>query len=474
MTPAATPDDTRSAPGLRRKTAAILASSAAVAVAAALLTARGAPAPRGPACAMPGQDIGGLGFAVRAQSCHIVRGVTETHIAVEVTAPSRDGAQREDVAMALVIDRSGSMVGQPLADAKLAAARAVDALSPDDFVAVVAYSTDAQTITELGRATPEHKARAKAAIEAIRADGGTNISAGVTLGATQLAGRDRDDLGRVVLISDGQANEGIYDRGGLAALAGRTASGGVSLTAVGVGLDFDEVTMTEMAVAGRGNYYFVERAADLVGMFDRELGSLGETVVVDARLDVTPAAGVEILEAYGYRLDRSGEGVVVPVADLRAGERRKVVLRVRVRADQAGPRQLATTKLTWRAVGEHQARVADGAVGVTVTDDARLAAASRVVEAEAQVQEAQMSRALDDATSAYEQGDYARARQILDSQAAAVEASAAATGDKDLERRVKAVKQRAETNFAAEPSGRGAGGSRAKKANRADAYELAR
>ncbi len=474
MTPAATPSETHSSPNLRRKTAAILAASAGVAIAAALLSARGAPAPRTAGCAMPGETVGGMAIAVRAQSCQILAGVTDTHLTVEITAPARDGAVRQDVAMALVIDRSGSMVGQPLNDAKLAAIRAIDALSPVDTFAVVAYSTDAQLLVPVGHATSQQKALARAAIERIRAEGGTNISAGVSLGAQELRDRPADDLGRIVLISDGQANEGIYDRAGLSSLASRTASGGVSLTAVGVGLDFDEVTMTEMAVAGRGNYYFVERASDLGDMFERELGSLGETVVVDARLDVTPAAGVEILEAYGYRVDRADGAVIVPIADLRAGERRKVVLRLRVRAEHTGPMQLASTRLSWRAVGQHQGLVADGRVGVTVTDDARLAASSRVVEAEAHVQEAQMSRALDEATTAYEQGDYDRARQILDVQAAAATESVAATGDKALERRVKAAKQRAETNFEAAPTAKGSGGKRAGKANRADAYDLAR
>jgi Ca-activated chloride channel family protein len=366
------------------------------------------------------------------------------------------------------------MIGQPLADAKLAAARAVDALTADDYFAVVAYSTDARVLVPHGRATPEHKAKAKAAIESIRAEGGTNISGGVSLGAEQLAGRSDDDIGRVVLISDGQANEGIYDRQGLANLAGQLASGGVSITAVGVGLDFDEVTMTEMAVAGRGNYYFVERASDLAGMFERELDSLGETVVVDARLAVTPGSNVEVLDAYGYRVDRANGDVIVPIADLRAGERRKVVLRVRVRADHAGAMDLVSTELTWREVGQHQERIAKGTVGVTVTDDARAVAASTVIEADVHVQEAQMSRALDEATNAYEQGDYDRARGILQSQAEAAAASPGYAADETLKLRVQGAKDRAEANFAAEPTGKGAGGSRAKKANRADAYELAR
>ncbi|MCA9677354.1 MAG: VWA domain-containing protein [Kofleriaceae bacterium] len=475
MTPAATPSETRS---LRRRTIALLIASAAVAVVAALLTARGPAARRAaePACVAAPVDVGGLSVAVRAQACQILRGTTETHVAVELVAPARAGVTRHDVAMALVIDRSGSMSGGPLQDARRAAANAIDALGPEDWFAVVTYSTASELLVPLSPATDDNKRRAKAALETVRADGGTNISAGLDRGARELTALDGrgDRVGRLVLISDGQANEGIYDRRGLADLAAHTAGDGVSITTVGVGLDFDEVTMTEMATAGRGNYYFVERASDLAGMFERELGSLGETVVVDARLEVTPAAGVEIVEAYGYRSDRAGAATVIPVADLRAGERRKVVLRVRVTADHAGPIDLVATRLAWRPAGDAGEVVAESRVAVTVTDDVRAAAGSHVAEAERNVQEAQMARALDEATGAYERGDYREAQRIIEAQAAEAEATATAMGDDGLSRKIGAVKERAQKNFAAAPAATGAGAARAKKANRADAFDLAR
>ena len=83
---------------------------------------------------------------------------------------------------------------------------------------------------------------------------------------------------RIVLISDGQANHGLYDRDELAQLAGETAARGVSISTVGVGLDFDEQTMLRLAEVGRGNYYFVEDTGALAAMFDRELSGLAETV----------------------------------------------------------------------------------------------------------------------------------------------------------------------------------------------------
>src|SRR5690606_24631976 len=127
-----------------------------------------------------------------------------------------------------------------------------------------------------------HKASAREAIDRIWDDGNTCISCGIERAAGELAGSPvHEGLRRIVLISDGQANAGLWDRNDLVGLATETAARGISISAVGVGLDFDEVTMTRLADVGHGHYYFVEDAARLGQMFERELGGLAETVAAD-------------------------------------------------------------------------------------------------------------------------------------------------------------------------------------------------
>jgi len=462
----------------RRKTLSLLAFAAAIVVVAALLGTRG-PARRTAAGCDGGaiQRDGGMQVAVRAQQCRILRGASETHVAIELTAPSSQRTGREPVELALVIDRSRSMKDEPLRDAKAAALRAIDALAPTDRFSVVAYSTDAAVLIPLDAASEAHKARARAAIEALEAGGGTNISAGLLAGAGTFAtacdGKCPEvRVSRILLISDGDPNEGVYDRDGLVALAARTADAGASITTVGVGLEFDEQIMTEMAVAGRGNYYFVEEFGDLATMFDQELGSLGETVAIDTRLELEPAAGVDIVEVYGYRTSREDGVVIVPIADLRAGESRKVVARVRVHADRAGARDLLASRLSWRPVGEARPRTIDSRVAVLVTDDAAAVGKSTVIAAERQIQEARMASAIDEATAAYELGDVQRANEILEGRAAQAAEAAAAIDDRELGRRLDDARREASGNLAAPP--RGAAGSRATKQNRNLSYDLSR
>jgi len=462
MTPAAT-----RAP--RSKTAVILLLAATAVAGAALLTPRrGAPASLVDAVAPDAVSV-----SARATSSHVLRGTSETHIAITLRAPdlAHRGA-RPPAALAIVIDRSGSMTGAPLAHAKAAAQRLIDQLEAYDRFAVVTYSTGAEMLAPTRAATPDAKAAARAAIERIAADGGTNISAGLRLGADALDDGDGERVRRVVLISDGQANEGIYDRQGLSDLAADTAARGASITSVGVGLDFDERTMTAIAVAGRGQYYFVEDFGQLATLFDRELEGLGAIVATDAELVVAPAPGVEVLEAYGYRMRADGGTVRVPVADLEAGAVRKVVLRVRVRAD-GDKVELARVQLGWRTREDRARRTAEARVAVAVSDDAGAVLAHRDRDVVRQVEEVQTARALETAADAYERGDFEGASRVLDVRAAEAARLSLELGDASIQRQAAQATGAAKAGFAAAPEGGGDAGKRALKASRAGAYQLA-
>ncbi len=453
----------------RTKTAIVLTAAGGVVVAAALLSARRAPPPTAAASA------GGMSLTARTTSRAVLRGTTETDLSITVRAPELAAAARPPVTMAVVLDRSGSMSGEPLEHAKAAAERLIDSLAADDRFAVVAYSTGASLLAPMDLATPDAKARAKAMIARLDADGGTNISAGLTFGADALAqASGRDDVHRVVLISDGQANEGVYDRAGLDAIAADIAQHGASITAVGVGLDFDERTMVDLATVGRGNYYFAERVADLGQIFDRELGSLGQTVASDATLTIEPAPGVDILEAYGYRTDRvgTGTGVVVPIADLRSGETRKVVVRVRVTTTEAGSIELAKVGMQFRPRDAHQLMSLSATAVAEVTGERAVVEANLDHEVVRQVEVARTAQALEAATAAYEQGQDDLAQQILARRAAEGEAQLNAIGDTELNHKLQQVTKGASSGFAAAPAARGDDGRRNVKANRAEVYDL--
>jgi Ca-activated chloride channel family protein len=448
----------------RRRTSAILLLAAGVAAGAALLTPRGAARLEDPP---PASSV----LGARATSSHVLRGVSDTHIAVTVRAPElTEARERPPVSVSIVIDRSGSMEGKPLADAKSAARHLVELLGPRDRVAIVTYSTGAELIVPMQMASVTGRAHALQMIDGIDSGGGTNISQGLMLGGEALAGSG-DGLRRLVLISDGQANEGLVEADALAELAATTAAARIAITSVGVGLDFDERTMSAIAIAGRGHYYFVEDTARIASLFERELDNLGMTVASDAELLVTPAPGVEVLDAVGYHPRRGGNSVIVPIADLRSGEVRKVVLRVRVATAGAGRMDLASVQLSWRP--RDQGRIVAGTadVAVAITDDAGAVLAHRDRDVVRQVEEIQTAQAVEAAADAYERGDHGAAGMILDRRAAEASKISYELDDADLERTVRAATGKAKDALA-RPAASERDRKRALKSNREEAYNL--
>ena len=413
----------------------------------------------------------------RMTSSEVLGGTQD--IAVTITMPRTEVRARPSLSLAIVIDRSGSMEGEPLGDAKAAAARLVDQLDERDAFTIVTYSSSDETVVPMMQATQANKAAARAAIERIWDDGNTCISCGIERGASELARTPvRGGLRRMVLISDGQANTGLYDRGELAQLAAETAASGVSISAVGVGLDFDEVTMTRLADVGHGHYYFVEDTAQLAAMFGRELGGLAQTVAHDARLVITGiggtpgmegpglAPGAVIEEAYGYPLLRQGDQVVVPIADLRAGETRKVVLRASVDARTTGRMSVAHFALHWRWTSTGTLAQTSTRLDTTIVRDVARVKATVDREAVNIVEQARAARVLEEATQVYEHQGFEAAQKVIERNLRDVRANMHI--DAPAMQAIERASNGAIDNFAKAPR------AKAMKATRADAYELAR
>jgi Ca-activated chloride channel homolog len=435
-------------------------TSLAVAAAGAAIVAALLLGQRAPSCTLVGEtsDI----ISARLASTKIERGATDQDIAVTIRMPGNGEAARPPLSLAVVIDRSGSMNGPPLRNARRAAAQLVDELRPDDAFTIVTYSSGDETVVPMSRATAANKAVAHDAIERITDDGGTCISCGLTRGAGELAHTPIvGGLRRIVLISDGQANEGIWDRDELAQLASDTAARGVSISSVGVGLDFDEQTMIRLAQVGHGNYYFVEDTANLGAMFGQEMDGLAATVATDVELVVRPEAGTNIDAAYGYPIRHDRGAVIIPVADLRFGETRKVVLHAQLAAGELGGLAVGRFELHWRDPSSSAAQRAQTTLVTEVIDDPRAVARTIDRDALSAIEEARTSRVIEDASIVYEKQGYQAAQKVLERHVEDLRAAGKLTP------RIEHAAQKAMNGFADEPA------AKATKSSRGAAFELA-
>jgi Ca-activated chloride channel family protein len=186
--------------------------------------------------------------------------------------------KRTPLAIAIVIDRSGSMAGGKLEQAKRSAVDIINRLHDHDSVSVISYDDSVEVHLEL-MPVPSARIFIDHHLDQIYARGGTNLHAGWLKGAETLAPRSNGkDLCRVILLSDGQANVGIIRTNLICDQVAELSRAGITTTTVGFGLDFNEELMTAMANAGQGNAWYGERVEDLQDSFDSEMSFLTHLV----------------------------------------------------------------------------------------------------------------------------------------------------------------------------------------------------
>ena len=179
--------------------------------------------------------------------------------------------------LAIVIDRSGSMSGQPLDEAKRSAIMMVEQMHSSDRVAIVTYDNTAELVVPSTLCSER-----QSIIECIRniqSGGVTALHAGWLMGAEEVARhKTPTSLNRVLLLSDGNANRGLVDQLEIKSQCAQLADAGVTTSTYGLGHDFNEQLMVEMSTSGLGQGYYGETAEDLADPFKEEFELLLNTV----------------------------------------------------------------------------------------------------------------------------------------------------------------------------------------------------
>lgn len=262
---------------------------------------------------------------------------------------SPDGAPpRRATDLVIVLDRSGSMSGTKVRDARAAVRELLARLGAADRFALITYSDGAETTIPLSPAEPSSRAAWDAIVAGVQPSGGTNMASGLDLGLNLIArARDGAHVPRMILISDGLANQGDATPAGLTARARLAARAEYMLSTVGIGADFNEYLMTALADAGTGNYYYVQNSNSLGEVFAREFASARETVANGLAVRIRPAAGVRVVEAAGYPLERDGDGVLFRPGSLFAGQERRVWLTFAVPNTEVGNYALGDVTLSY-------------------------------------------------------------------------------------------------------------------------------
>ncbi|HEV7621413.1 MAG TPA: VWA domain-containing protein [Flavisolibacter sp.] len=215
------------------------------------------------------------------------------YVEINVADLNQNSLKKIPLNISLVIDRSGSMAGDKIEFAKKAAKRIVDRLDSTDYVSIVVYDN---FINVIQKATPDtNKKEIKRRIDKIIPRSSTNLWGGTQKGYEEVMSNYRSGfINRVLLISDGQANVGITNPVTIKYKVQQYRDSGISLSTFGVGLDYNELLMTEMAETGAGNYYFIDSFSKMPPLFEKELSSIMSLAARSATLKINLPPGIKI------------------------------------------------------------------------------------------------------------------------------------------------------------------------------------
>ena len=257
---------------------------------------------------------------------------------IRVSTRQIQRTQRPPANLALIIDTSGSMRGKPIEDAKQASLALLDALSDGDVLSITAFHSRGEVFVPATKLSSVTRIEAREQIGRMRARGTTDMQAGFNL-AWQEVNRMRHVKGinRIVLVSDGIPN----DPKPMASWAEAARQQGMSITTLGLGLEYDETLLTELAQRSGGRFHYVEKAAQVASVFRDEVLRLEQAVATNMRLILTPGPGVDVERVTGQRVTRSGRQLVIHLGDLSEGQVRDLVVEMSV----AGRRDGAVVEL---------------------------------------------------------------------------------------------------------------------------------
>ncbi|MBA3265065.1 MAG: VWA domain-containing protein [Nocardioidaceae bacterium] len=340
-----------------------------------------------------------------------VEAADEVSLLLDLVSPSVEReTERPPATLQVVLDRSGSMAGPPLAGAIDALCGLVARLDARDNFGVVVFDDKAEVVVPAGPLLD--KVAIVSQLQQVHPGGMTDLSGGYLRGLQELKRVAGGQGGTLLLISDGHANQGITEPARLEQVAAASAGERVVTSTLGYGLGYDESALSAMARGGSGNHHFAEEPDKAGAAIASEVTELLSKSVQAASLLITMEPSVALLKLYNdLPATQVADGkVMVELGDFYSDEHRKLLVKFAVPAMAAlGLAQIATLELRYVELPGLVEQVVTLPVQVNVVpgDQAGGRVADPTVQTEVLFQEAQQAKKL--ASEALERGDRAAA-----------------------------------------------------------------
>lgn len=284
--------------------------------------------------------------------------------------------ERPPLNLAIAIDTSGSMEGEPISFVREGLFRMLDDLRPQDRVSIVTFDDQAEVVAE---SVGGESAEISSAVSRLDANGSTNIYDGLrTAYETVAANANPEYQNRVILLSDGEATAGILSDDKLVEMSTAYNEAGYALTTIGMGAGFDPELMRTLSETGAGAFYFLEDPAAVQEVFEEEVQTFLVPLAEDLRIDVSIDEGYALRAVYGtkrFELQGNEASIDIPIVQIahrtavddndagRRGGGGAIVAELVPKAGAANDGQVGWLTMTYREPGSE--RIVSQEVAIT-------------------------------------------------------------------------------------------------------------
>ncbi len=252
------------------------------------------------------------------------------------TAEVNERTDLRPLNLVFVIDKSGSMA----ADDKMSRVKSglrtmIGQLRADDVVSIVTFDNSAGVLYPASRIGNGDGLRH--AIDCLTPGGSTNLHSGLMLGYAEARKHFRAGAtNRVILLTDGIANEGVVDPARIAADSSECNSRGIDLSTIGVGLELNNDLLRTLARSGRGLYHFISDYKDINKVFVSEVQSLVSSVAKNVEVTIEYGWVLQLQKIYGYAPRYSTNSVFISLDDMNNGLTQVIMAKFRADSFQGG------------------------------------------------------------------------------------------------------------------------------------------
>jgi Ca-activated chloride channel homolog len=272
------------------------------------------------------------------------------YVLVEIIPTAVTASVQMPINVAFVLDRSGSMRGNKLRAMKQAVGLALDRLNDNDTVSITIFNHETAVLVQTTPATS--RGSIMRLVDGIRDEGGTKISRAMYAGLMELTRAPQGGLSRLVLLTDGETDK---DEADCLRLADEAGANGVPITAFGIGNEWNDRLLTDIAQRSHGEVEHLKRPEEIEDNFQQVVQQAQSAVFQNASATIRLVTGIQpraawqvvpLIKNLGYK-PLADRAVVVPLEQLEKDSRRVLLLELMVDPKPAGQYRIGQVEISY-------------------------------------------------------------------------------------------------------------------------------